>query len=101
MTTNVHNSVGLFSERIIVAKVATMQGRGRLSVMSLVQVALRLNACNLFRPSFEFPSDLFILHVILAYQSLNPPHLLLVFVGGMESTTGYCPPVWDLLLALA
>jgi hypothetical protein len=23
-----------------------------------------------------------------------------VFAGGMESTTGYCPPVWDLLLAL-
>jgi hypothetical protein len=24
-----------------------------------------------------------------------------IFAGGMESTTGYCPPVWDLLLALA
>ena len=23
------------------------------------------------------------------------------FCRGMESTTGYCPPVWDLLLALA
>jgi hypothetical protein len=34
-------------------------------------------------------------------SSLHGVVTLLGFAGGMESTTGYCPPVWDLLLALA
>jgi hypothetical protein len=36
--------------------------------------------------------------IIIITRRRNP---IGFFAGGMESTTGYCPPVWDLLLALA
>jgi hypothetical protein len=44
----------------------------------------------------RIPVNLQISHHIISLRGI-----VTLFAGGMESTTGYCPPVWDLLLALA
>jgi hypothetical protein len=56
-----------------------------------------LKALTLLKIILRLFYMIFILHCCQHRNPVGP----WIFAGGMESTTGYWPPVWDLLLALA